>query len=136
MGGPAAIVPASGPREDREAVRRAARGLEAVLLRQMLAAMERAQLEEGLFGRSAGAGARQTTFEILLTEALAEAEPLGLAPRVAEELLGPPQERDIVRTGSHISSRRGQVAPLPAEEIYGTDWAAAGSERAAPENER
>ncbi len=81
-------IPLAGKasRPTREQVREAARGLEAVLLRQLISSMEKAQLDGGFFGRSAGSGARQTTFELLLSQALAENEPLGLAEKIAEQL--------------------------------------------------
>jgi len=69
-------------------VEEAARGLEAVLLRQMLAAMEKAQLESGLFGTSPGSGALGTAFDLMLTEALGESAPLGLASQLASNLEG------------------------------------------------
>ncbi len=84
---PGTSLPGAAPRETRQRVREAARGLEAVLLRQLISSMERAQLEGGFFGRSAGSGARQTTFELLLSRALAESEPLGLAEKIAEQLV-------------------------------------------------
>ncbi|UCF66052.1 MAG: hypothetical protein JSV80_09590 [Acidobacteriota bacterium] len=83
---PAGRQTAERQQASAQAVRQAARGFEAMLLHQMLTAMQRAQLENGLLGSGTGAGARQTAFELLLTEALAESEPLGLAGRLAEEL--------------------------------------------------
>ena len=81
-------IPLAGKaaRPTREQVREAARGLEAVLLRRLISSMEKAQLDGGFFGKSAGSGARQTTFELLLSQALAENEPLGLAEKIAEQL--------------------------------------------------
>lgn len=84
-------------------IRQAAQGLEAELLRQMLHAMQRAQLENGLFGASAGSGARQTAFEMLLTQQLAALEPLGLAAQIEQQLAG----------------RIGAVQPLPATRPAG-----------------
>ncbi|MDQ7007266.1 MAG: hypothetical protein Q9Q40_08540 [Acidobacteriota bacterium] len=69
-----------------EAIRKAARGLEAGLLRQMLRAMEKAQLEDGLFGGGAEGKTRAAAFELMLSEMLAEREPLGLAEQIAEQL--------------------------------------------------
>ncbi len=88
------IRPDAAARESREAIREAARGLEAALLREMLTAMERAQLEDGLFGKGPGSGAIQSTFELLLTEALGETEPFGIADRVADQLAGPAGDAD------------------------------------------
>jgi Rod binding domain-containing protein len=84
--GPVAAAAVAEARESREAIREAARGLEAALLREMLTAMERAQLEDGLFGKGPGSGAIQSTFELLLTEALGETEPFGVADRIADQL--------------------------------------------------
>ena len=84
--GPGALGPVTPTRQ--EDALRAARGLEAILVRQMLAAMERAQLEDGLFGKGPGTGTMATTFELLVSEALVEDAPLGLARQVAEQLVG------------------------------------------------
>ncbi|MBP7146471.1 MAG: hypothetical protein KBD01_02925 [Acidobacteria bacterium] len=73
--------------DQRAAIQKAARGLEAALLREMFKAMQRAQLEEGsFFGGSGEAGPRSTLFEVYLTEAIAEREPLGLAAKIADQL--------------------------------------------------
>ncbi len=89
MPAPIGLPPAEAvtPERERERVREAARGMEAALVRQMLSAMERAQLEEGLFGSGPGAGAWQTAFQMFLSEALSEREPFGLAEGIADELL-------------------------------------------------
>ena len=69
-----------------EAIRAAARGIEAALIRQMLRAMEKAQLENGLFGGSPAGKTRGTAFELMLSEALAESEPFGLASQIGQQL--------------------------------------------------
>lgn len=79
-------LPASAAPADRDAIRRAAIGLEAALFHQMLEAMEKAQLDEGFFGQGAAAGTQQTQFELLLSQALAERGPLGLADQIADQL--------------------------------------------------
>lgn len=125
------------PAEPSPEVRRAARGLEEVMLRQMLAAMERAQLENGLFGDGAGAGARGTAFQLMLSEALAAREPFGLAERVASQLgqdrraadqlaeLAAPAATELIgRPGAGVPvdekmRRHPQVLPAPAEEESG-----------------
>lgn len=93
--GPAAVsVPAAtpAPRTPPPGIadpklREAARGLEEVLLKEMLSAMTRAQLEHGgFFGGGSDGGTRQTSFELLLSQSLAQAEPLGLADRIAGEV--------------------------------------------------
>lgn len=84
--GAAAARAAEEARETHAAIRDAARGLEGALLREMFTAMERAQLEEGLFGKGPGSGAIQSTFELLLTEALGESEPFGVAEQIAAQL--------------------------------------------------
>lgn len=81
---PSAALPA----EEVAAIRKAARGWEAVLMRQLLSAMEKAQLEEGgFFGQQTTFGAHQTTFELFLSESLTENGPLGLADKIAEQLI-------------------------------------------------
>lgn len=71
----------------KEQVHRAARGFEEMLLQQMLQAMTRAQLEGGgFFGGGSDGGTRQTTFELLLTQSLAETEPFGMAKEVAKSM--------------------------------------------------
>lgn len=75
-----------------DAIRRAARGFEAALVRRMLEAMEKAQLQSGLFGGSAEGKTRQTTFHMILSEAIAETEPFGLAEAVTRQLGGEPDE--------------------------------------------
>ncbi len=87
-------------RDTREAIREAARGLEGALLREMLTAMERAQLEDGLFGKGPGSGAIQSAFELLLTEALGESEPFGVADRIADQLA-----RTAKRTGGESAQK-------------------------------
>jgi len=112
-GGIGAIGPVTAPgqagKPTREEVRRAARGLEAVLLQRLISSMEKAQLEHGFFGRSAGAGAQRTAFELLLSQALAEAEPLGLAAKIAEQLA--PGEDGADRLRAAAAAARG--LPLP-----------------------
>lgn len=99
---------ASRATERVEEARRAARGLEGLLIRQMLVAMERAQLEHGLFGQGPGSGTMATTFELLVSEALADRAPLGLARQIAGQL-----------SGSHEVLARVEdlAAPTPAETI-------------------
>ena len=72
--------------EQSEAIRKAARGLEAVLIREWVGAMERAQLESGMLGKGTGSGTRSTTFHLMLSDALAAEEPFGVANQIAEEL--------------------------------------------------
>ncbi len=97
---------------ETQAIRKAARGFEAMLLRELMSAMEKAQLEEGgFFGASSGFAAHQTTMELYLTEALAEREPLGLADDIA---------RQLSRTDSFDLSRGGaQVSAAAAEKTLG-----------------
>lgn len=71
---------------NNDAIRAAARGIEAALIRQMLRAMEKAQLENGLFGGSSAGKTRGTAFELMLSEALAENEPFGLAGQIEQQL--------------------------------------------------
>lgn len=71
---------------NNDAIRAAARGIEAALIRQMLRAMEKAQLENGLFGGSSAGKTRGTAFELMLSEALAESEPFGLAAQIERQL--------------------------------------------------
>jgi Rod binding domain-containing protein len=79
---PGPVAPAAAP-----GLRDASRGLEEVLIKEMLSAMSRAQLESGgFFGADATGGTRQTTFEVFLSQALAETEPLGIADRLAVEI--------------------------------------------------
>ncbi len=96
MPDPGHVALGSGMSTRQEDALRAARGLEAILIRQMLAAMERAQLEDGLFGRGPGTGTMATTFELLVSEALAEDAPLGLARQVVEQLAGDTAGRTAV----------------------------------------
>ena len=95
-----------------DAVRKAARGLEAVLIREWVSAMEKAQLESGVFGKSAGAGARSATFHLLLSEALGENEPLGIAGKVAEALTNPEQDETRKNEINKYLSLLGESAPL------------------------
>ena len=92
MPGAGAIPPVAAHPADGRAGQalRAARGLEGLLIRQMLVAMERAQLEHGLFGSGPGSGTMATTFELLVSEALARRAPLGLARQIADQLAGAP----------------------------------------------
>ena len=76
---------AGGPK-DAAAIRRAAQGLEAVLVRRMLQAMEKAQLQGGLFGDSSAGKTRQTQFQMLLSEAIAKQEPFGIAEAIGQQL--------------------------------------------------
>ena len=99
-------MPALGPDRQpgvRDQGGEAARGLEAVLLHQLISAMEKAQLDGGFFGKSAGAGARQTTFELLLSRALAENEPLGLAEKIAEQLVPGEDGGDSLRDAAALA---------------------------------
>jgi hypothetical protein len=113
MAGPAPVNPAAASaaphaaREvDREAIRRAARGLEEVLLKQMIDAMVRAQLENGgFFGDGSAGGTRETTFEIMLSQALAERAPLGLADQLAGQL---------ARDPAALAAAQGAGGPDPA----------------------
>ncbi|GAB4368072.1 MAG: hypothetical protein Kow0062_01010 [Acidobacteriota bacterium] len=105
MDGVSAVPPAAAGREE---ALRAARGLEAVLIRQVLAAMERAQLEHGLFGQGPGTGTMATTFELLVSEALAERAPLGLADRIVDQLAG---------DGSRRRTIEALVREIPAGEL-------------------
>ena len=109
-----------------EAIRKAARGLEAGLLRQMLRAMEKAQLEDGLLGGGAEGKTRAAAFELMLSEMLAEREPLGLAKQIAEQLerQGGTAEnidpaRDLSPDWSDIFRWETQESPDSADEYGG-----------------
>lgn len=79
--------PPALPSDEMAELRQAARGLEAALFRQLLEAMQKAQLEEGgFFGQQSTFAAHQTTFELFLADAMAENGPLGLADQIAEQL--------------------------------------------------
>ena len=79
--------PVESPAATVPGLREAARGLEEVLIKEMLSAMTRAQLESGsFFGQDVSGGTRETTFEIFLSQALAQQEPLGLADGLASEI--------------------------------------------------
>lgn len=103
--------------EAPDPVREAARGFEALLLRQMLQAMQKAQLESGLFGKSAGSGTRQAAFDLMLTEALAETEPLGLAEQIQGELQERPEGDRKLLTESilDLSVQLPQVLPAQSD---------------------
>ncbi len=90
---------------DDAAIRKAAQGLEAGLLRQMLRAMEKAQLEGGLFGAGAEGKTRAAAFELMLSEMLAEREPLGLAEQIAEQI-----------------EQQGGAENIDSERDFSPDW--------------
>ncbi len=74
--------------KERAAIRKAASGLEEALFKQMLESMTHAQLESGsFFGTGSAAGTRETTFEMLLSQRLAEGSPLGVADQLADRMM-------------------------------------------------
>ena len=74
--------------KERAAIRKAASGIEEALFKQMLEAMTRAQLESGsFFGTGSAAGTRETTFEMMLSQRLAEGSPLGLADQLTDRMM-------------------------------------------------
>ncbi len=90
----------------QEKIREVAKGFEAGFLRQMIDAMERAQLDEGFFGSSAGSKTRQTTFQLLLSDALAQDGSLGLADQITEELT------------KDISKLSGEKTTAPSPDLF------------------
>ncbi len=69
-----------------EQIREVAQGFESAFIRRMLDAMQRAQLNEGFFGSSATGKTRSAQFQAVLSDLLAESEPLGLAEQIRAEL--------------------------------------------------
>jgi Rod binding domain-containing protein len=96
---------AGGPR-DVDALRRAAQGLEAALIRRMLQAMEKAQLQSGLFGGSSAGKTRQTQFQMMLSEALAEQEPFGISEAIVRQLgdTGEPARNGPKKSGEPLKN--------------------------------
>ena len=86
---PAAGTARRGDAKSQAELRKAAAGLEEVLIKQTLETMAKAQLENaGFFGQGSAAGTEETQFEMLLSRALAEKTPLGLADQLADQLAG------------------------------------------------
>jgi Rod binding domain-containing protein len=118
----------AGAPKDAAAIRRAAQGLEAALVRRMLQAMEKAQLKGGLFGESSAGKTRQTQFQMLLSEAIAEQEPFGIAEAISRQLgqEGGPARTEPKKSGHALKNpppepMRGTERTLPPGHRTSTD---------------
>ncbi len=88
--------------KERAAIRKAASGIEEALFKQMLEAMTRAQLESGsFFGTGSAAGTRETTFEMMLSQRLAEGSPLGLADQLTDRMMEHRGLAAVAEAGTH-----------------------------------
>jgi Rod binding domain-containing protein len=91
--------------KERAAIRKAASGIEEALFKQMLESMTHAQLESGsFFGTGSAAGTRETTFEMLLSQRLAEGSPLGVADQLTDRMMSHRGLAAVAEAGAHADT--------------------------------
>jgi Rod binding domain-containing protein len=116
-------TPAPPAVPDRNKLLEQARKLEATLVRDMFVAMERAQLEQGFFGRGPATQGLEATFEHFLGDLLGHDRGLGLAEQMVDRWLAEPERLDSGSGTSKFFQRVAQVERLAADKTAATHQA-------------
>ena len=98
-------------------IRQAAEAFEAIFLQTLLKKMREAQLETGLFGKSAGSSVYEGMFDQMLGDRMAQGSPLGIADALeARWLENPEKQLNTQEALRRLKESASQVHGRPADE--------------------
>ena len=98
-------------------IREAAEAFEALFLQTLLKKMREAQLEDGLFGKTAGSSIYEGMFDQMVGERMAEGSPLGIADALEARWSENPEKHDTGRDAlRRLRESAAQVQGAQADE--------------------